>query len=71
MQIHFYAAADVAAIGVELTNQQAAPEADSEPVVATNDNGLRCRSSRSLKIGMRPFEGTRGSAVAHSVPPPS
>lgn len=41
MQIDFDAAADVAAIGVELTSQQTAPEADKEPVVAANDNGLR------------------------------
>ena len=41
MQIRFYAAADVAAIGVELTNQQTAPDADNESVIATNDNGSR------------------------------
>ena len=40
MQIDFDGAADASAIGVELTNQQTAPDADNEPVVATNDNGL-------------------------------
>ena len=41
MQIDFDAAAAVATIAVELTNQQTDPEPDNEPVVTANDNGLR------------------------------
>jgi hypothetical protein len=41
MQIDIDAAADVAAIGDELTNQQTDSGADDETFVAANDNGLR------------------------------
>jgi hypothetical protein len=56
MQIDFYAAADVAAIGVELTNQQADLVADNEPVVAADDNVLRWPLIPFHEVGMRPRE---------------
>jgi hypothetical protein len=34
-------AADVVAIGIELSDQQADPETDNERAVADNDNGMR------------------------------
>ena len=34
-------AADVVAIGIELSDQQADPETDNERAIAANDNGMR------------------------------
>jgi hypothetical protein len=42
MQLDFdVSAADVAAIAIESSDQQAVPEPDNERAVAANDNGLR------------------------------
>lgn len=41
MQIDFDLAGDAAKISAELKDQQTAPEADKETLVAANDNGLR------------------------------
>jgi hypothetical protein len=42
MQVDFdVPAADVAAVGVELSNKQADPETDKEKAVVANDNGMR------------------------------
>jgi hypothetical protein len=40
MQTDFDAAAEIAEIAVELTNQQIDPEVHNEPVLAASDNGL-------------------------------